>query len=240
MTMKASTYATVLAACLTLAAAGSGQAAAARTKSAPKPDTAATAPAPINQPDPAAISGATADELRRLTDEHALSELRRTVNGSYTASLMFDADKLIYYVVLSHNAEYWRVIRTDVVAEAERVYRTFTEQTERLAQVDIDTIRLEAGRKYGEHLLTINQARLAKLREDAAHRDQQAQQVATMQQQARQQATTLTGELRSTRGELEQIQQNIRSLEARQADPLLDLPSAAPAPVVPASTAPAQ
>jgi hypothetical protein len=237
MTIKASTYATVLAACLLLAA-GQGQAAA-RVKPAPKPDTAA-APAPINQPDPAAISGATADELRRLTDEHALSELRRTVNGTYTASLMFDSDKLIYYVVLSHNAEYWRVIRTDVVAEAERVYRTFTEQTERLAQVDIDTIRLEAGRKYGEHLLTINQARLAKLREDAAHRDQQAQQVATMQQQARQQATTLTGELRSTRGELEQIQQNIRSLEARQADPLLDLPNAAPAPVAPATASPAQ
>jgi hypothetical protein len=233
MTMKASTYVSTLGCCLVLACAGTAWAAPARTKPAPKPApqvTEETATPPVSPQ----ISGATADELRRLTGEHALSELRRTANGGYAASLLFDTDKLVYYVVLSHNAEYWRVIKTDVVAEAERVYRTFSEQSEKLAQVDIDTIRLEAGRKYGEHLLTINQERLSKLQEDAAHRDQQTQQVASMQEQARQQASALTGELRSTRGQLEQVQQNIRTLEAQQADPILSLPDAK-APPTPAA-----
>jgi hypothetical protein len=239
MTRKATTTASKLAACLVLALAPVGMVlAAAKHAPAPRPPAAATpATAPADVPTgPAQISGATADELRRLVDEHALSELRRTANGSYAASLLFDADHLVYYVVLSHNAEYWRVIKSDVVADAERVYRTFAQQTEQLAQTDIDTVRLEAGRKYGEKLLNLNQQRLAKLQEDAQHRQQQATQVAAMQQQAKAQATALSSDLRSTRSQLEQVQQNIRTLEAQQADPLLNLPEApapttAPAPV---------
>ena len=238
MTRKATTTACKLAACLVLALAPVGMVLAA-TKHAPAPRPPATTPAtaPADVPTgPAQISGATADELRRLVDEHALSELRRTANGSYAASLLFDADHLVYYVVLSHNAEYWRVIRSEVVADAERVYRTFAQQSEQLAQTDIDTVRLEAGRKYGEKLLNLNQQRLAKLQEDAQHRQQQATQVAAMQQQAKVQATALSSDLRSTRSQLEQVQQNIRTLEAQQADPLLNLPEApapttAPAPV---------
>jgi DUF2968 family protein len=237
MTRKAPTTATRLAACLLLALAPVGMVlAAAKHAPAPRPPV-ATAPskAPADVPTgPAQISGATADELRRLVDEHALSELRRTANGSYAASMLFDADHLVYYVVLSHNAEYWRVIRSEVVADAERVYRTFAQQSEQLAQTDIDTVRLEAGRKYGEKLLNLNQQRLAKLQEDAQHRQQQATQVAVMQQQAKAQATALTTDLRSTRSQLEQVQQNIRTLEAQQADPLLTLPEP-PAP----TTAPA-
>ena len=238
MTRKATTIASKLAACLLLALAPVGMVLAA-TKHAPAPRPPAATPA-TTQADvptgPAQISGATADELRRLVDGNALSELRRTANGSYAASLLFDADHLVYYVVLSHGAEYWRVIKSDVVADAERVYRTFAQQTEQLAQTDIDTVRLEAGRKYGEKLLNLNQQRLAKLQEDAQHRQQQATQVAAMQQQAKAQATALSSDLRSTRTQLEQVQQNIRTLEAQQADPLLNLPEApapttAPAPV---------
>lgn len=238
MTRKAMTTASKLAACLVLALAPMGMVlAAAKHAPAPRPPAATPATAPADVPSgPAQISGATADELRRLVDEHALSELRRTANGSYAASLLFDAEHLVYYVVLSHDAEYWRVIKSDVVADAERVYRTFAQQTEQLAQTDIDTVRLEAGRKYGEKLLNLNQQRLAKLQEDAQHRQQQATQVAAMQQQAKAQATALSSDLRSTRTQLEQVQQNIRTLEAQQADPLLNLPEApapttAPAPV---------
>jgi hypothetical protein len=213
-----------------------------KTKPVVKEPPAAAAPATLST-----LSGGDADELRKLMDAHALSELRTTYNGSYGASLLFNTDKLTYYVVLFKNKDFWRVIRTDAVGEAETVYRTFVTQTEQLAQVDIDTIRLDAGKKYTERQLAQNQNRLQSLQEDLARQQQQAQQVATAQQQARQQAVSLTGELRSSSAALDTVQQNIRQLEAQQANPSLALPEAtssgapaAPPMNNPVATSPAQ
>jgi hypothetical protein len=212
--MKVAFKSVVRLTCLSLAIAGVGLAAPLAAKDASEPATAAP---------PSAVGGSV-DSLRRHIAANELTELRTTYNGNYGASLLFYADKISYYVVMFHNKDFWRVIKTDVAADAERLYRTFSEQTRMLAQVDIETAQLEANTEYTKHLLALNAARLQSLRDDLERQRQQAQQVAQAQQAAQQQAASLKGDLRSTNEQLESMQRQIRLLEQMQADPALQLP----------------
>lgn len=186
-------------------------------------------------------SGSSANYFRQLMDSHQLTELRTTYNGTYGASLLFQADKLTYFAVLFHDKVFWRVIQTYSEKDAESIYRTFAAQTEQLAQVDIDALRLQAGKKYAEQMVAMNEQRLQNLQQDAARRQQQAQQVAALQQQAKQQAVSLSSDLRATSNQLDLVQQHIRKLEAQQDNPELILPAStagadASAPIAPASS----
>lgn len=167
----------------------------------------------------------TVDELRQLMDGQQLTELRTTYNGTYGASLLFNASTLQYYVSLFQGKEFWRVIKTDSVETAENVYETFVKQTRDLAQVNIDTIRLEAGKRYTESLVAYNEQRLRSLQQEADLQRQQAQQVSSAIQQAKQQAVSLSTDLRSSNTQLEQLNQRIQALQAQQGNPELSLPT---------------
>jgi hypothetical protein len=173
-----------------------------------------------------AAAGSMVSRLQQLMDSHQLTELRTTYNGTYGASLLFQPDRLSYYVVLFHDKVFWRVIQTDLDKNAESIYRSFVAQTERLAEVDLDALRLQAGKKYAEHMVALNEQRLLSLQQDAARQQQQSQQVAALQQQARQQAGSLSSDLQATSHQLDVVQENIRQLEAQQGNPELLLPPA--------------
>jgi len=188
------------------------------------------------------ISGTTVAELHQLMADKALTELRTTYNGTYGASLLFYAKQMTYYVVLFHNKDFWRVIKTSKVSKAENVYATFSKQSRKLAQVDIDTIRLEAGRKYAQHLLSEKNQHLATLRQDLQRQRKQAQRIAQDQQHGKQEAIQLTQALKSSNQQLEALRAQLQRLQARQADLQMQLPKvqqqrqAVPAPA-PASSA---
>ena len=181
--------------------------------------------------------GSTVSYLRQLMDGHQLTELRTTYNGTYGASLLFQADKLTYFVALFHDKVFWRVIQTYSEKDAESIYHTFAAQTEQLAQVDIDALRLQAGKKYAEQMVAMNEQRLQNLQQDAARQQQQAQQVMAQQQQAKQQAVSLSSDLRATSNQLDVVQQHIRALETQQNNPVLMLPAPAGSVVRDANTA---
>jgi hypothetical protein len=189
-------------------------------------------------PPSAAVAG-----LQQLIDSHQLTELRTTYNATYGASLLFDSNKLGYYVALFHGKQFWRVIQTDSYENAETLYKNFSEQTQKLAQVDIDTIRLQAGNAYAERMIEVNRTHLQNLQQDASYQQQQARQVAAAQQQAQQQAVTLSADLHSSSSQLDAMKQRISELEQQQANPQLQLPpppapATTPAPAS-ASSAPA-
>lgn len=183
-----------------------------------------------------AAPGSTVAYLQQLMDSHQLTELRTTYNGTYGASLLFQADHLTYFAVLFHDKAIWRVIQTDSDKNAESLYRSFAQQTEQLAQADIDALRLQAGKAYAAKMVAQNQQRLQTLQNDLAQQQQQAKQVAVQQEQARQQAVTLSGDLRATSSQLSEIEQRIQQLTAQQDNPELHLPAAA-ASVAPAPSA---
>ncbi len=167
----------------------------------------------------------TVDELRQLIDAQQLTELRTTYNGTYGASLLFNASTLQYYASLFQGKEFWRVIKTDSVENAEKVYATFVQQTHDLAQVNIDTIRLEAGKRYTESLVAYNEQRLRSLQQEADLQRQQSQQVSSAIQQAKQQAVSLSTDLRSSNTQLDQLNQRIQALQAQQGNLELALPT---------------
>ena len=176
----------------------------------------------------------TVDELKQLMDAQQLTELRTTYNGNYGASLLFNANTLTYYVALFQEKNFWRVIKTDAVDNAERVYRTFAQQSEQLAQVYIDTTRLEAGKRYTERLVAYNEERLRTLQQEMEQQQAQSAQVSAALQQAQQQAVSLSTDVQSTNSQLDSLQRRIQILQAEQGNPELSLPkpdaATAPAP----------
>ncbi|AWH33436.1 MULTISPECIES: DUF2968 domain-containing protein [Stenotrophomonas] len=173
---------------------------------------------------PAPVVRNTVDELKQLMDAQQLTELRTTYNGNYGASLLFNANTLTYYVALFQEKNFWRVIKTDAVDNAERVYRTFVQQTEQLAQVYIDTTRLEAGKRYTERLVAYNEERLRTLQQEMEQQQAQSAQVSAALQQAQQQAVSLSTDVQSTNSQLDALQRRIQILQAEQGNPELSLP----------------
>lgn len=180
--------------------------------------------------------GNTAAELRRLMDGGQLTELRTTYNGTYGASLLFHADSLNYYITLFHEKEFWRVIRTTSAEQGEQLYRTFVEQTDQLSKVYIDTVRLDAGKRYTERMVAINEKRLRGLQEEVEQQRQAAAEVNAALQQNRQQAVSLSSELKASSSQLEELNRRIEALQQQQVDPSLNLPP----PAAPQQPAPAQ
>ena len=185
-------------------------------------DAAAT---PTRSPALASGEAGPATEMQQLMAAGALTEMRTTYNGPYGASLLFNADNLTYYVALFHDKQFWRVIRTDQFESAETLYRNFAEQTQQLAQVYLDTLRLDAGKRHTERLVAMNERRLRSLEAELAAQQQQAAVVSQTIAENRQQAVNLSGDLRATSSQLEALQEQIRALQARQLDPALHLPA---------------
>jgi len=208
---------------------------AARAERTPLPETAdvrpAQAPAPVRS---------SVEEMRQLMDAQQLTELRTTYNGNYGASLLFNASTLNYYVALFQQKDFWRVIKTDSVENAEHVYRSFVGQTEQLAQVHIDTVRLEAGKRYTERLVAFNEQRLQTLQAQVEQERAQSLQVSTALQQAEQQAVTLGSALQSSNSQLDTLQQRIQQLQLQQGDPALSLPPPTTSPAAADPPAPAR
>lgn len=180
-----------------------------------QPPSVAVEPAPA--PAAAAPQGV-AGELQGLIRTGKVHEMRTVYNGSYGASLLFDASALQYYVALFQQKDFWRVVKTDDVAHAEQVYRNFTAETRQLAQDELRGVRLQAEYAHTEAQLGERAAELTALQQDAQARQQQESVAVQRQQQARDEVERLAQQQREARRQLQELQRQIRQLEAAQAD----------------------
>jgi len=78
-------------------------------------------------------TGGDVSTLTQLVQQGRVTPLRSMVAGNYGAALSFFGDDLTYYVALSEQNTYWRVIATRNKKRAEAVYASFVTQTESLA-----------------------------------------------------------------------------------------------------------
>jgi len=183
----------------------------------PAPTTVSTTPATVAaKPAVSASANSTISELQQLMQNQGVSELRTTYNGNYGASQLFKPDTRTYYVALFQQKNFWRVVKTMSETQAEQVYKSFVGQTEKLAEVDIRRIKLEAERQYTEQLIAAQETRLNALQNDLVVQQQQEQNVSVQQDQARQQAQLLSSKQQAARSELQGLQSRIRTLEAQQ------------------------
>ncbi|PUA20776.1 DUF2968 domain-containing protein [Glaciimonas sp. PCH181] len=188
-----------------------------RSAAAPVPaSTANSMPAASNTSATIDTTNSTIGELQQLMQAQSVSELRTTYNGNYGSSLLFKPDSRTYYVALFQQKNFWRVVKTVNEVQAEQTYKSFVGQTEKLAEVDIRRIKLEAEKQYTEQLISSQESRLIALQNDLAVQRQQEQRVAVQQDQSRQQAQALTSKEQSARNQLVALRSRIRVLEAQQ------------------------
>lgn len=178
---------------------------------------AASAPA---TPGSAARTGAPAPssavfELQQRMQAHELSELRTTYNGAYGASLLFAQSDLTYYVTLFQQKDLWRVIKTTNEASAERLYNDFAKQTRTMADLELQRIRLEAQKERSERQIAAQQEKLRGLKTDLDIQRQQQAQAQERQKTARTEAEALDIERRAARARVDELQRQIRELEAQ-------------------------
>ena len=167
----------------------------------------------------------TAIALQDYIANKKINELRTVYNGMYGASLLFHADELTYYVALFQRNDFWRVIQTKDVQQAEKVFEVFTDNTRELAAADIQRIRLQAEYRYMEKQLAVRSTELDSLRSDLAIQRQHERAIAAYQQRTKAEASRLTDQQRNVQTQLRALQRQIDSLEEQknQIDAAIDL-----------------
>jgi Protein of unknown function (DUF2968) len=154
-------------------------------------------------------------ELQRTIRDSDLSELRATNNGSYGASLLFYGKEMTYYVVLSQQKNFWRVIKTQDETRANLIYKEFVRQTLQLSDVEIRRTRLEAQKAFTERMIALSQDRANRLQADLDVAHQQQTIVANQQQQTRAEATALAQQKAAAQAQLRAAQRQVRELQGQ-------------------------
>ena len=159
----------------------------------------------------------TVGELQALIQNRQVDEMRTSYNGTYGASLLFQPETLTYFVALFQQKDFWRVVKTDQHAQAEQLYRRFSDETRALAEEELRGVRLQAEYAYTERQLGQRAAELATLQNDLQTQQRQESVVAARRQQAKAQAEQLAQQQREARQQLQALQRQIRSIEEQQA-----------------------
>jgi hypothetical protein len=156
-------------------------------------------------------------ELQQMIHGPDLTEMRTTYNGSYGASLLFYGKEMTYYVALFQQKNFWRVVKTQDDQRADLIYKDFVRQTAQLSEVEIRRTRLEAQKRFTDHMIALSQDRANRLQADLAVAHQQQVIVNNQQQQTRAETTALQQQKSEAQEQLRAAQRQVRELQ-RQLD----------------------
>ena len=183
------------------------------TSAADAPNAASSAPVVLTADEAKQSASGNVAELQQLIRGSEVSELRTTYNGSYGASMMFDAKEVTYYVALFQQKNFWRVIKTSDDGRAEAIYRDFARQTTQLSEVEIRRTRLDAQKAMTERLIALSQDRANRLQADLnVAREQQAI-VVSQQKQTRDEAAALQTQKLAAQEQLRAQQRQVHELQ---------------------------
>jgi hypothetical protein len=185
------------------------------------PASAVSAPI-ITAPDDSNAANGDIAELQALLRDGRITELRKSFNGSYGASLSFYPDSMIYYVALFQQSKFWRVFKTQNDTRAESVYADFVKSSNALADTEIRRIKLEAEKAYADKLIAVQQDRANRLQADLDISREQQGQVATYQLEQQEAIRSLRTEQAAAQAQLRALQQRVQDLQ-KQSDG--DLPA---------------
>jgi hypothetical protein len=164
----------------------------------------------------ASASGQTGGDISTLTQlvqQGRVTPLRSTVAGNYSATLSFFGDDLNYYVAISQQNTYWRVITTQNKKRADTIYADFVAQAERLAAAQERSAELAAQEVATQRLIEQAQIKAQQLQADAQIAQTQRDEIATQQAQAAEQVKNLKAEDQDARKKLSQIRHQVVGLQ---------------------------
>ncbi|SAK96873.1 signal peptide protein [Caballeronia pedi] len=152
-------------------------------------------------------------ELQNLVQAGSLTELRATRNGSYGAKLFFLPQEMLYYVALSQDARWWRVVKTQDVARAESIYAQFARKSFDLADGEISRTQLQAQKALLERVIAKSADRANRLTADLALAQQQDSQVTQRQQQLQAESAVLQTDKLEAERKLRALQLQVEQLQ---------------------------
>jgi hypothetical protein len=173
-------------------------------------------------PDPSAAKNGDVAEFERLSAAGKITELRKTFNGSYGASLSYFPEQMTYYVALFQQSTIWRVFKTQNDVRAEAVYSDFAKTSVTLADAEIKRIKLEAEKTYADKQIAAQQQRADRLQADLDVARTQQSQAANYQLDQQNAIRELRTEQAAAQAQLRALQIRVQELQ-RQADG--DLPA---------------
>lgn len=173
-------------------------------------------------PDNALSANGDVAELEALTRDGKIITLRKTVNGSYGASLAYYREQMTYYAALFQLDKVWRVLKTQNEARAESVYSDFAKSSATLADAEIRRINLEAQTPYAQRQIAAQQERANRLQADLDVARAQQSEVASHQQGSQDAIRQLRTEQAAAQAQLRALQLRVLELQ-KQADG--DLPA---------------
>jgi hypothetical protein len=153
------------------------------------------------------------DELQKLTQAGGLAELRATRNGSYGARLYFLATEMLYYVALSQDARWWRVVKTQDAARAESIYAQFSRKSFELADGEIRRVQLQAQKELLDRVIAKSADRANRLSADLELAQQQDSQVSQRQQQLQAESAVLQTDKLEAERKLRTLQLQVEQLQ---------------------------
>ena len=152
-------------------------------------------------------------ELQNLVQAGSLTELRATRNGSYGAKLFFLAQEMLYYVALSQDARWWRVVKTQDTVRAESIYAQFSRKSFELADGEIRRTQLQAQKALLERVIAKSADRANRLTADLQLAQQQDSQVSQRQQQLQAESAVLQTDKLEAERKLRALQLQVEQLQ---------------------------
>jgi hypothetical protein len=159
----------------------------------------------------------TSDELQGLIQQHDLTEMRTSYDGSYGASLLFNVHTGVYYVALFQQKAFWRVIKTADQVRAEAIYADFSRQAYTLAAGELQSARLQSQKEQMDQQISSTQDRAAQLQADLQIARQQQAAVADHQRSTHAEASALKTQTAALQAQLRALQDQVYALQ-RQAN----------------------
>jgi hypothetical protein len=152
-------------------------------------------------------------ELQSLMQANSLLELRSTRNGSYGAKLYFLAQDMVYYVALSQDTRWWRVVKTQDAGRAESIYAQFSRKSADLADGEIRRVQLQAQKALLDRVIAKSADRANRLSADLALAQQQDSQVSQRQQQLQAESAALQTDKLEAERKLRALQMQVDQLQ---------------------------
>jgi hypothetical protein len=152
-------------------------------------------------------------EIEWLVEAGALTPFRVFRAFDYSASLLFHAKELKYYVALYQDGTPWRALRANDLDAAQGIFYQFEQQAMRLADGQTRRAQLEAQNEQLTKLIAQSEAQAEQLRKALQRSATQEQAVTSRQHQVRREVAQLEAQRVAAQAQLNKVHRQIHQLD---------------------------
>jgi hypothetical protein len=180
---------------------------------------------------PAQVNGRsgvlTADtaEVEDLCAHEELTPFRVFRSFAYSASLLFHARELCYYIALYHDNQLWRALKALDLESAETAFHHFEEQATRLSDGETRRAQLEAQNEQLAKMIAASELQAERMRAHLQRTGVQEQAVANRQHLLRKEVSQLEAQRVAAQAHLNKAHRQLHQLNIVNNENLPHLPS---------------